>query len=413
MVSLCSFSVEAASIIKSIKYQGNDETQPSVMNREIYIKEGDIVDEGLIEKSRQGIMNLGLFKKVTTTITESENAQDESGNTYVDVVFSVKEKYYLLILPRARSNDDELHLGVQVRWDNVWGLNHEMRLLFENRGDTQGVSENRNSFRYAYPNIFDSRYSVNVQLDSLNSVDETDGLIDRHDDIYRLSVLRWLNKDGKNRGWFAQGNVRYQDRFNEVLAGTQTSEYIDAIVLGLDAGFRDVNNYEYNRGGKSYGYELDWSHKSIGSDDEFTRHIFHYRSYYRFHGAPLSNLNVQTKIGHSNNKILGADAFSLGSSDDLRGYENDRFSGDTMFLMNIEYMMPHPEYPVIRYVYFVDMGNATDEMKDIFHEPINFGAGAGIRWKIRSLVNIDLRADIGYGFTDSDYRFSFGTRHAF
>ena len=418
MLMLCSFSVEAISRIKNIRYEGNHVTQESVLEREIYVKTGDIVDKTLLEKSTQGIMNLGLFKTVKVYLEEGYTEADISygeanKETLVDIVFVVEEKYYLLIVPRVKSDDNELHIGVQVRWDNVWGLNHEMRLLFENRGDTQGISENRNEFKYFYPNINDSAYSVNVSVQASNEVDEANGVINRQDDIYQLSISRWLNDQGRNRGWFAGSSVSYQQRFNEVISGTEISDHLDAVVLGIDSGFSDVNNYEFNRGGKAYGYNLSWSHESIGSEEEFTRHLFYYRSYYRFNNAPISNLNVQTEIGHSNNDILGKSAFSLGSSDDLRGYENDRFNGNSMFLMNIEYMFPQKDYPIIRYVYFIDMGSTADEIKDLFHQPVNIGAGLGLRWKIRALVNIDLRADIGYGFTDSDYRFSFGTRHAF
>jgi len=36
-----------------------------------------------------------------------------------------------------------------------------------------------------------------------------------------------------------------------------------------------------------------------------------------------------------------------------------------------------------------------------------------LRWKIRAFVNLDLRVDFGYAVTDSDYKFSFGSRNAF
>jgi len=184
-------------------------------------------------------------------------------------------------------------------------------------------------------------------------------------------------------------------------------------VLGMDIGYADVSQYEYNRGGKAYGYTLDWSHDSLGSDSQFTKHVFYYRSYYRFDSRPLSNLNVQTRLGHSNNYILGNTAFGLGGSSDLRGYENDRFNGNSMLLTNIEYVFPYESHPLLRYVTFIDLGNTYDELRDIFHRQLHVGAGFGLRWKIKSFVRVDLRVDIGYGFSDEDYHVSFGTRHAF
>lgn len=411
---LCSFSAESVSIIKNIRYEGNEVTQTSVLNREIYISEGDVLDDNLVEKSRQAIMDLGLFKTVHYYL-EGQYIIDASGEKsyQLDVVFVVEEKYYLLIIPRLKIDDDELYYGVQLRWDNVWGLNHKIRMLVEDRGTTQGIDENRNEFRYFYPNIKDTAYSAGFILQEINEVDESQGIIDRQDDLFQVSVSRWLNQQGHSRGWFAGGSLLYQQRFNDVLSGGMISEEIDAIVLGMDLGFRDINTFEFNRGGKAYGYKLNWSHESVGSEAEFAKHQFYYKSYYRFDNYPLSNLNVQTQFGHSNNEILGEPAFSLGSSDDLRGYENNRFEGNTMFLTNVEFMFPQDDYPVIRYVYFIDVGNTYDDISDVLHESLNVGAGLGLRWKIRAFVKLDLRADVGYGFTDSDYRFSFGTRHAF
>ncbi len=407
IILLCSFSVTAELRINKIKYQGNEVSQPLMLNREIYIHEGDEFDEALVEKSRQAIMDLGLFKTVHLVLEKNKS------NDTVDVVFVVKEKYYLLVLPRLKVEDNEFFYGVQLKWDNIMGLNHRVRALAEDRGSTNGVNESRYSFRYSYPNINNKYYNLDFELQSSNEVDEVDGVVDRQDDVFRLALSKWLNKTGRNRGWFAGGSVLYQQRNNEDLINFENSDSVKAIVLGVDIGYRNLNNFEYNRGGKFYGYKLGWSDDTLGSETKFTKHLLFYTSYYRFDRLPYSNLNVQVKLGHSNNKILGESAFSLGSSDDLRGYENNRFNGNTLFVTNIEFMYPHPEKPVFRYVTFVDVGNTYDKLSGILHEPLNVGAGFGIRWKIKSLVNIDLRADVGYGFTDEDYKFSFGTRHAF
>ncbi len=406
------FSSTAATI-NDIRYEGNDVTQVSLLNREIYIKKGDVLDDKLIEKSRQAVMNLGLFKTVTFYLQDSEVEQDDVNNSLVDVVFVVEEKYYMIVLPRLKIDDNEVYYGLQFRWDNVGGVNHKMDVLFQNRGVTQNLRERNNRFRYFYPNVNNSAYNIGLSLQDSNSIDEFEGVVNRQDEIYALSLSRWLNDKGRNRGWFVQGSVLYQHRNNQVFEGDELSGEIDAVVLGAETGFVSVSDYEYNRGGKSYGYKFDVSHESLGSDNFYIKHYLYYRSYYRFDSLPLANLNVQTLLGHANNDIMGESAFKLGGGHDLRGYENDRFAGNTMLLTNIEYMFPHDKYPIIRYVGFVDIGNTYDEISEIFHRPLNLGVGVGLRWKIRAFVNLDLRADFGYGITDSDYKFSFGSRNAF
>jgi len=413
-IILCCWCLSpAAAIINEIRYEGNEVTQESLLNREIYIKKGDVVDYVLIEKSRQAIMNLGLFKMSAFYLQDSESEIGNSDEPLVDVVFVVEEKYYMIVLPRLKIDDDEVYYGLQLRWDNVAGLNHRMRVLFQNRGVTQNIKERRNRFRYSYPNVNGSAYNVGVRLQESNWVDEAEGIVNRQDEIYSVDLSRWLNSKGRNQGWFMGGSLLYQHRNNDVIEGDELSGELDAVVLGFETGYVNVSDFEYNRGGKSYGYKLDLSHESIGSDEFFVKHYLYYKSYYRFDDYPLSNLNVQTIIGHSNNDILGAQAFTLGSRNDLRGYENDRFSGNTVLLTNLEYMFPHDGYPTIRYVGFVDIGNTYDELRGILHKPLHVGVGAGLRWKVRAFVNLDLRADFGYAVTDSDYKFSFGTRHAF
>jgi len=411
---VCSFTVEAVSVINEVQYKGNEITQASVLNREIYIAPGDVLNEALLEKSRQAIMDLGLFKSVHYYLEENySGTAANSAISQVDVVFIVEEKYYLLVIPRLKINDDEIHVGLQLKWDNVLGLNHETRILAEDRGSTSGIDESRFSFNYFYPNWNNSSYNLDLTLQTENDVNEEEGIIDRQDDVFKLAISRWLNERGRNRGWFAGVSVLYQNRLFENIIVNDDSESIDAVVLGLDTGYKNINNYEFNRGGKSYGYKLEWSHESLGSESEFTKHLLYYISYYRFDKYPASNLNVQMQFGHSNEQFLGEDAFSLGSNDDLRGYENNRFTGNTLLLTNFEYMFPQVDYPVIRYVTFIDIGNTYDKLSDVFHQALNIGAGFGLRWKIRAFVKLDLRADVGYGFEDEDYHFSFGTRHTF
>jgi len=410
---LCSCVVYSAPIIGSIRYEGNDVSQPDMLNREIFIAEGDAFDETLVEKSRQAIMNLELYKSVSYRLEPVAPAVSIDKAQAVDVIFSLSEKYYVLLIPRARINDEDKKVGLQLLWNNVWGMNHEMELLYESRGSELGVEQKRQLLRYDYPNVNNSPYSLYFELVDINDVDTTEiEALDRQDQIFRLAGSRWLNDQGRNRGWFAGASVFLQHRQNTLLSD-QSVDYTDAVVLGMDIGYADVSQYEYNRGGKAYGYTLDWSHDSLGSDSQFTKHVFYYRSYYRFDSRPLSNLNVQTRLGHSNNYILGNTAFGLGGSSDLRGYENDRFNGNSMLLTNIEYVFPYESHPLLRYVTFIDLGNTYDELRDIFHRQLHVGAGFGLRWKIKSFVRVDLRVDIGYGFSDEDYHVSFGTRHAF
>jgi len=417
LMMLCFYSgssVAAEPVIRSISFEGNRVTQGSLMRREMYVREGDVLDLRRVEQSVQGIMDLGLFKRVGYYLSEDYSKPGRPQNA-VDLVIVVEEKYYLFVLPRARINDEERRLGIQVYWDNIWGLNHSMRFLLEDSGSTAGVSENRQRITYDYPNVNGSRFGLNFRLVNMNEVDdkEVDGVVNRKDQLVGVDLFKWLNPTGRNRDWFIGLGVDAQHRDNQVISGSLQDEELRALILRVRYGYRTVHEYLYNRGGKDYGYELDISDDRFGSNSEFVKHLLYYRSYYRSRSRPDDNLNVQTLLGHATDDVMGDAAFHLGSNQNLRGYDNNRYEGNSLLLVNMEYLTPKYNYKPLRYIYFLDIGNVYDDFGDILHHHLKVGTGFGIRWKIPSLVKVDLRMDIGYGISDHDYHLTFGTRHAF
>lgn len=409
-----SASVNAAPRIRTISFEGNLVTQESLLLREMYVAVGDELDEAKVKASVQAIMDLGLFKSVHYYLAEDYTGIDPETDV-VDLVILLEEKFYLLIIPRVRVSDEATTLGMQLRWDNVFGLNHSMHALYEDRGTTAGVHETRERFEYEYPNVNGSRFSLNMRLTHANAVDENEieGPINRKDVDLAMAVFKWLNPRGRNHGWYTGIGLNYRQRENLSITGSVADENIDAMVLELKYGYSKVHEYAYNRGGKSFGYNVDIADTDLGGNSDFVRHFLFYRSYYRFDSRPDDNLNVQALFGHSNMDILGDAAFSLGSGDDLRGYDKDRFEGNTLLLFNIEYLRPMASYPTFRYVYFLDIGSTYDEISDIKHGNLKTGAGVGFRWKLAAFVKLDLRLDVGYGFEDDDYHVSFGTKHIF
>ncbi|HEY9049892.1 MAG TPA: BamA/TamA family outer membrane protein [Gammaproteobacteria bacterium] len=409
-----SVSINAAPRIRTISFEGNLVTQESLLLREMYVAVGDELDEAKVQTSVQAIMDLGLFKSVHYYLAEDYIGIDPEKNV-VDLVILLEEKFYLLIIPRVRVSDETTTLGMQLRWDNVFGLNHSMNALYEDRGTTAGVHETRQRFIYNYPNVNGSRFSMSMRLTHANDVDENEieGPINRKDEELALGIFKWLNPQGRNHGWYAGLGLNYRQRENLSIDGSIADDSIDAMVLELGYGYNKVHEYAYNRGGKAFGYNVDIADEALGGNSDYVKNVLFYRSYYRFNSRPDDNLNVQVMFGHANTDILGDAAFSLGSGDDLRGYDKDRFEGNTLLLMNIEYLRPMETYPSFRYVYFLDVGNTYAEISDIKHDALKTGAGIGFRWKLAAFVKVDLRVDVGYGFADEDYHISFGTRHIF
>jgi len=406
-------NVNANSQIDSIRFSGNDTTQESVLLREMYIDVGDDIDYEKIDESIQGIKDLNLFTEVTYYVSESYDSSYPD-NLFSELVINVEEKIYLLVIPRLKLRDNKLGVGIQLRWENVFGLDHKLKLLYENKGEEEGVQEYRTRFRYNYKNINDSDYSLNLSLISENTVTQSldFDFQNSFDDSLQMSLFKWHNDLHHKNGEYTSIGFGMHQRVHETLTG----QFIDDATsnfMTFSWGYKKVHKFAYNRKGKHFGFDIEASDIVFGSEAEYIKNVLFYRSYYTFKSRPGDNLNIQTQLGYSTDDILGDKAFRLDFRNDLRGYDKDSYQGNAMLLLNIEYMTPLRSFPTLRYLGFIDVGNTYDDIKDINDNPLHIGIGAGIRWKIRSFVKVDLRFDIGYGLADDNYQFTFGTRHAF
>jgi len=403
-------AADAHKVISQIVFSGNEITQESVLRREMYIAEGDFVDVKKIKKSTQGIMDLGLFRQVKYKL------EIDSKNLMHRILFiNVKEKYYKFILPRLRFENNQWRTGLQLRWDNVNGLDHSLQLLAERLGAEQGVSELRQRFKYLYPNVLGSKFSLDFRVVNQNKIDAgIDGEFQNQiEQSLEFGVFKWLNRQRRKNGWYARIGFDTRSRDFESLQDQLILDSSNVVQLSFKYAYKNLHEYLYNRGGKHYGYEIKIADDIWGSQSQYVSHFLFYRSYYQFKSRPNDNLNVQTLLGYSTNDILGDRAFTLDYRNGLRGYERSRFQGNSLLVVNTEYLRPSDWYNTLRFVYFIDMGTTGESLSDAFSGPLRTGVGFGIRWKIPAFVRVDLRMDIGYGITDDNVRVTLGTKHAF
>lgn len=84
--------------LASIRFEGNEVTREHVLLREMSVVPGDPADPVLIERSRQAILDLGLFRQVET--------QEEATPDGVALIVRVREKRCLLPIPRLDTSSD-------------------------------------------------------------------------------------------------------------------------------------------------------------------------------------------------------------------------------------------------------------------------------------------------------------------
>lgn len=388
-----------AAPISEIQFEGNAVTRDKVLRQELLLQEGAEVSLEQIEASRQAIMNLGLFKSVTSRLEE-----DGEGRR---LIFSVEERYFLLPIPllgaRAKEGNaaeglGSISYGVDLRYNNVLGLNHRLKLLYENEDfqDAGGDSKKETTIEYNIPRLIGTPYQLslsarNIRRDITEFTDDiATGNYHQDENSGSFYISRWLNSASISRGWKVGAGLSSKTLHYDEQSGSGLL-YHDNQTLALDTGisYEAVHEFAYHRQGEQYGYALSLGLPALGSDNAFDQHRFYYRRYQPTNFAD-SNINTQVQLNLADGS---GSTYSVGNAALLRGYDNDYAVGNAMLLVNLEYHQHLSGYRQLRGVLFADLGNAWPSVSEIDLGDLPTGVGVGLRWRVQSFVNVTLRLD--------------------
>lgn len=404
----------AAELLAAIRFAGNNTTQPEVMLQEMSIQPGDVVDAARIEASRQAIMNLGLFKSVQADLLE------ESEGTVL--LITVEEKWYILPIPRLGLRaDGDAEYGAELRLDNLFGLNQRFEVEYLVKDATTSDEPLRRELfiGYSYPRIIGTPYQLDagaglvrrdVRQKDANDVEI--GVYQQDTRTFRLGLYRWHTVPGPSRGLRYGGGTGVQQEVYYHLSGAPVP-HADATNVTLSGlvEFIEVDEEQYRRRGRVYGYSVERGISQLG-DFSYHRHLFYYRRH-----VPLdqrrSNLDYRFQLGMADGAPFDAEAWSLGGSSTLRGYESDYVRGNAMVLNNIEFLFPVSGYPQMRGVLFSDIGYAWPSVSALNLYDLRASLGVGFRWRVQTFVNTTLRADYAWGLASDTRVAYFGTRTMF
>lgn len=407
--------VRVDDVIGEIRFVNNKTTRPQIMLQEMLVHAGDPVDTQRIERSRQAIMDLGLFKSVRAELLPGPRGRI--------LEITVDERYYILPLPKlSRSGEGDVSYGAEVTWHNVAGLNQTLEIGYKNKdyaSDSDVESEKNLTLNYTYPRVHGSFYNLDVSAKDMRQVrDITDaGATGRYEQDAKslgFSVSRWLRSEGPSAGWRAAGGLRWEDRNYQIVSGTPGLREDGRVVAAAGSvEYTDVHDYLYSRGGHNYGYEMELGVPGLGSDQSFSVHRLYYQTYLPVFDWPHSNLNLRFQLGSGNTRVFGEDIWDIGSSTLLRGYDRDTIKGNAFVLANAELLVPLFGHAPLRGVIFADIGNAYPSFGKIDLGDLKASAGLGLRWKLKSFVNVTLRVDAAYAFDTGETKIYAGTKETF
>jgi hemolysin activation/secretion protein len=367
------------------------------MLREMAVRVGDPVDARQIERSRQGVQDLGLFRSVDAALEPVDGG--------VRLVIQVKEKLYILPLPRAdASSDGGYGYGVQLNWNNVWGLNHTFRPYFERRQPSEGEDDpekrgvqTRTQMRYSAPFVYD-KFGLDLGAGYFKTPYLEPLEYEQTSTFASVALTRKLSEGHRSQGWTGYGGLSWN---NEVHSGSQAPTDPDAMAKGhalsliTGAYYRDLRFNIYSDEGVAGGFGVQSASRDVASDYAFTSWNTSYYRYLNLGETPHQNLNFSIDVAARHDGRYGGDYYAIGGVETARGFEPETAKGDMYYAASIEYLRPVFRNS-IRVLAVVDAANAFPEPGDAHLDKVYVSAGLGLRFRIQAFVALDLEIGLAW-----------------
>ena len=375
-----------APIIREITFEGNTTTRAKVMLREMVVGVGDKADPQRIEASRQAVLDLGLFHSV--------GVREEPVEGGVRLVFTVKEKWFILPLPRVGYDSDRhLSIGGQLTWYDLFGLNQTLRANWvRSGGDTAGRGPTqRASASYDIPFLDDSPWALNVSGGRSRGPVTTPTEYEEINENAGFIFTRALSGHPFSQGWRAGGGLQWQhEDTNGINAPSPLGH---ATALAGVASFRNLHYHVFSEEGTVFSVNTAFAVQDVASDYSYEQISSDWGRYMEIGTTPYQSLNVFASGGIRMQGPGRGSAFAIGGRSTLRGYPSGVFEGNFYYRVAGEYLHPlHWDW--LRGLVVLEAGNA---FLDPYHpnlRRVHTSLGLGLRARVTWLVNFEVEAGV-------------------
>jgi outer membrane protein assembly factor BamA len=324
----------------------------------------------------------------------------------VALELSMREKYHLLILPRVdASSDRDYSYGAQLRWSNVWGLNHRLNLTvetgeFPEERDRREETSARVSYRAPY--IFDTPYELSAHAERLERVtpvidpvtnEVTDDEFDETFDHFEIALARDLRQGRPRSGWILGGGLFWRRQDTEgALAPPPDGQ---ALALVGTADYDAMRFHLYSETGKRFNARIEAAAEGLGSDYDFTRSTASYFQSNALGSTPHQTVHLLGSAGVLTGGTGRRNEFSLGGSGRMRGYDSDFLEGDYYYYGSLEYLRP-VKWDWLRLMAFVEVGGTGDDREGLRDGSPYADIGLGVRIRLTWFVDVEI--ELGWAY---------------
>ena len=397
---------EPLPVIRTIVFEGNKTTEPVTMLREMVVHVGDPADPERIERSRQGIQDLGLFESVRTQLLPRSDG--------VVLVVFVKEKFYLIPAPRVDWNSNNQYAyGLQLSWNNVWGLNNTLRAkVFKSNKESGGAQVGQRgtssveTLDYDAPFAFNTAYALGIRT-SHERTPVTDTVLPNTTysetrDADAVTITRFFPEGAASHGWRVGGGIGWDDQ-RATLAQRQTGMTTSVV---LDAAYQDLHFNIYSDEGVVYSARFQAAHQGLLSDYDYNSFVAAYTRAWYVGDRPHQNFvliaNAGTYDGGPSSALApGRFQFALGGARMMRGYRPDFAAGDTYYYCSQEFLTPVGFGGSLRALAVLEEGNAFYDVHHVNLDRVYPSFGLGLRLRPIWFVNINVEAGYAVPLQDA------------
>lgn len=455
-------------VVESIQITGNKKTKPWVITREMKTKPGEPFNRQVAQRDLSRVYNTGLFDDIGPVRTE---AGSELGK--VNLVVPVQERRTgQVAVGFGYSTRQRLVGRLELTESNFRGRGQGVNFLWE-----VGGIASRNSFEIGFSEPWIDRNNTSLAVNLFDrvlyrftrvlSANATGG---QDDDPYyerrrggSATISRPVAETTRVYGTLRTESIRannlsinYNNLNSELINNIRGSLVQDGSVTSLTT--RSATNTRDNDqdpatgiffspsfefGSSRFNYEKPRLNPDYVSDTEtpgvprilvdkrseqggFAKYNIDVRRYMSLSGPrkpgnitePKRVLATRVLLGLAAGKIGFSEQYFLGGAETLRGFSDDRFWGNRLFLASTELRVPFDSKGTIQGVLFADVGDAWGASPANQEDIKDFEQHSGFQANVAAGVGIRLRTPIGpvrldYGFSREGGRTHFSIGQAF
>ncbi|WP_296732003.1 BamA/TamA family outer membrane protein [Anaerovibrio sp.] len=392
-------------VLEGYKIKGLKKTKEKVILRELRTVVGKPLNKKDMVRSYQRITNLNYFESVdmkpipgvepNACILEIDITEKNTGT------FGVGAGY---------STSDGIIGMINVGDTNFRGVGDAVNLVFTMSGDSKDARGW--SFSYRRPWLDKRETSGIIRLYNrtyvYNDYNESGSLVEemlRKASGFEFGFTRPQSEYSSNSIYFRNKKDTY-DQHKSGSVDRSTSDYAAwrnknfgltrSITFTHATDTRD--NIMYPTSGHSVALGVEWA--GLGGDFKYWKYTIDDAVYRKVGRNQI--LAFHTSYGHSTSDLTEFAKFRLGGQDSIRGYRDDQFRGNSMFLETIEFRFPLGSK--MKGAIFTDHGAAWNNG----WLPKHFHSSIGVGMMIDTPVG-PIRLDLGHGSQGNRVHFNIGT----